>query len=53
MAQAWAFLKGRDFVTPDDILDVAAPVLELRLVGDVGQVKRIIDEIIGSVRVPT
>lgn len=53
MAQAWAFMKGRDFVTPDDILDVAVPVLELRLVGDAGQVKRIIDEIIGSVRVPT
>jgi MoxR-like ATPase len=52
MAQAWAFMQGREFVTPDDILDVSAPVLELRLVGSVEQIKQIIDEITESVRVP-
>ncbi|WP_246173682.1 AAA family ATPase [Limnoglobus roseus] len=31
VAQAWAFLKDRPFVTPDDVQDVAAPVLGVRL----------------------
>lgn len=31
VAQAWAFLKGRPFVTPDDVQQVAVPVLEVRL----------------------
>ncbi|HEV3343380.1 MAG TPA: MoxR family ATPase, partial [Pirellulales bacterium] len=31
VAQAWAYLKHRDFVTPDDVLDVAQPVLDVRL----------------------
>ncbi len=30
-ARAWAALAGRDFVSPDDIRAVAAPVLEHRL----------------------
>jgi MoxR-like ATPase len=33
VAQARAHLLGRDFVTPDDIQDVALPVLEVRLTG--------------------
>jgi MoxR-like ATPase len=31
VAQAWAFLQGRPFVTPDDVQQVAAPVLGVRL----------------------
>jgi MoxR-like ATPase len=31
LAQARAFLAGRDFTTPDDVRDVAGPVLEVRL----------------------
>lgn len=31
VAQAWAFLKGRPFVTPDDVQEVAGPVLGVRL----------------------
>ena len=31
LAQAWATLRGRDFVTPDDVQAVALPVLEARL----------------------
>ena len=30
-ARAWARLRGRDFVTPDDVVDLAAPVLAHRL----------------------
>jgi MoxR-like ATPase len=30
-ARAWAALAGRDFVSPDDIRAVAAPVLEHRI----------------------
>jgi MoxR-like ATPase len=31
VAQAWAFLKARPFVTPDDVQEVAGPVLGVRL----------------------
>ena len=31
-ARAWALLAGRDFVTPDDIKDLAVPVLAHRLI---------------------
>jgi len=31
VAQAWAFLKGRPFVTPDDVQEVAGHVLGVRL----------------------
>ena len=34
-AQAWALLDGRGFVLPDDIRDVAHPVLEHRLLLDI------------------
>lgn len=53
MAQAWAFLKGRSFVTPDDVLDVAAPVLELRLAGNFDSNREAVQEVLTSVRVPT
>ena len=52
VAQSRAHLRGRDFVTPDDIQDVARPVLEVRLRGDFDAVDRAVDEILSSVSVP-
>ena len=52
VAQASAHLRGRDFVTPDDIQDVARPVLEVRLRGDFDAADRAVDEILSAVNVP-
>jgi len=52
IAQARAHLRGRDFVTPDDIQDVAIPVLEVRLSGDFETTPRIVEEILTAVPVP-
>ncbi len=52
MAQARAHLRGRDFVTPDDVQDVAGPVLEVRLAGDFDAAPRVVEEILASVEVP-
>lgn len=57
-AQAWAYLDGRDYVTPDDIKMVAKPSLRHRiqlsphieLEGT--SVDQIIEELVGSVPVP-
>jgi MoxR-like ATPase len=52
ISQAWAFLQGRDYVTPDDLLDVAEPVLALRLAGDFDDVQPIMHDILSRVKVP-
>jgi MoxR-like ATPase len=52
VAQARASLRGRDFVTPDDIQDVAIPVLSVRLVGDFDSAERMVGEILSAVPVP-
>ena len=52
MAQSWAWLGGRKFVTPDDVQAVAKPVLRLRISGSVERADRIIEEVIESVPVP-
>src|ERR1700733_6586557 len=52
VAQARALLQGREFVTPDDIQDVALPVLSVRLVGDFESAERFVAEIIAAVAVP-
>jgi MoxR-like ATPase len=52
VAQARAHLAGRDFVTPDDIQDVALPVLEVRLVGEFDAAEPLVQQIIESVAVP-
>src|SRR5580700_7084513 len=52
VAQARALLRGREFVTPDDIQDVAIPVLSVRLVGDFESVERMVAEILAAVPVP-
>ncbi|MFQ3652506.1 MAG: MoxR family ATPase [Gemmataceae bacterium] len=51
VAQAWAFLQGRPFVTPDDAQRVAGPVLGVRLGLDSAS-QGVIDEILAAVPVP-
>lgn len=50
MSQAWAFLKGRPFVTPDDVKAVAGPVLSVRLGGE--SADDVIAEILSTTPVP-
>ncbi len=57
-AQAWAYLAGRDYVTPDDIKMVAKPALRHRIQLsphielEGATVDQIIDELVGAVPVP-
>lgn len=57
-AQAWAFLAGRDYVTPDDVKMVAKPSLRHRIQLsphvelEGAAVDQIIEELVGSVPVP-
>jgi MoxR-like ATPase len=51
-AQAWATLKGRAFVTPDDVQAVALPVLDVRLVLDSLDVETVLAQVLERVRVP-
>jgi len=53
IAQAWAFLLHRDFVTPDDVQHVLRPILELRLSGNFDSPDKTITEILESVPVPS
>jgi MoxR-like ATPase len=52
VAQAWAALKGRDFVTPDDVQEVALPVVHVRLQLDGLDVRTLLDQVLDQVRVP-
>jgi MoxR-like ATPase len=52
VAQAWAFLKGRDFVTPQDIQEVATPVLSVRLVVRSGSSAAVIQSLMSETTVP-
>jgi len=52
VAQAWAFLKGRDFVTPQDIQEVATPVLSVRLVVRSGSSAAVIKGLMSETTVP-
>lgn len=52
VAQAWAFLKHRPFVTPDDIQEVALPVLGVRLGLASVETKSVVRQILDSVPVP-
>jgi MoxR-like ATPase len=51
-AQARAWLDGRPFVTPDDVQQVAAPVLTVRLGLDGGDAGGVISKLLESVEVP-
>jgi MoxR-like ATPase len=58
-ARAWAWLSGRDFVTPDDVKTLAVPALahrvipaaELRL--ELGRATAVVEEIVSKTPVPT
>lgn len=52
VAQAWAFLNDRRFVTPDDVQAVAKPVLGVRLGLAPEQTERVIDQLLETVPVP-
>lgn len=52
VAQANALLNQRDYVTPDDVQQVAKPVLRVRLSGNFDQADPIIDEVLSMVKVP-
>jgi MoxR-like ATPase len=56
-SQAWAFLEGRDFVVPDDVKELAVPVLAHRLVSverwpSLGQAREAISRLLERVPVP-
>ena len=53
VAQAWATLKGRPFVTPDDVQAVALPVLRVRLVLDSLDAGTLLDQMFERVRLPS
>lgn len=52
MAQANAHLRGRDFVTPDDVQEIAGPVLEVRLGIRPEKFERVLSDILARVKVP-
>ena len=52
-AQAWALLAGRSFIIPDDVQELAVPVLAHRVTARVGQdPELIIGGLIESLAVP-
>jgi MoxR-like ATPase len=52
VAQAWAFLHQRPFVTPDDLQQVAQPVLGVRLGVSSEATTNVFKQIVESVPVP-
>ncbi|WP_404306996.1 AAA family ATPase [Neorhodopirellula lusitana] len=52
IAQAWAVINGRDFVTPSDIAHVARPVLSVRLLTTTDNVDGVIDRLLDTVPAP-
>jgi MoxR-like ATPase len=52
IAQAWALLQGRDFVTPSDVTRVANPVLSVRLLTSDGDTQAAIERVMSSVPAP-
>lgn len=51
-AQAQACIAGRNYVTPDDVLDVVFPVLSVRLGLETKEAWRVIQEVLDAVSVP-
>lgn len=52
-AQAKALLYDRNFVTPDDVIDVIFPVLGIRLGLETNEANRVIQEVLDAVPVPS
>lgn len=53
VARAWAMLRDRDYVVPDDIKAVAGPVVGVRLVTRGRPVQSVVTSILEQVDVPT
>lgn len=53
IAQSWAMLADRDFVVPEDVQEVAEPVLSVRLVSRGMKSSQLVENILSSVEVPT
>ena len=51
-SQAWAFISGRDYVTPGDVKNIAAYVLEHRIISKNGAESGIIEAILDEVKLP-
>ena len=57
-SKAYALLQGRDFVTPEDIKELAVPALAHRLVlqggaAESGEAEQLVRSIVGELPVPT
>ena len=57
-SQALALIRGRDFVTPDDVKALAKPVLGHRIVlggmyGRTAKIDDVIGEVLSAVETPT
>lgn len=52
LAQAHAYLAGREFVMPDDVHAVARPTLGVRLTGDFDSTSALVEEILSEVQIP-
>jgi MoxR-like ATPase len=52
VAQAWAYLNGRPFVTPDDLQEIAFPVLSVRLGLAADAAGSVIHQLLETVPVP-
>lgn len=52
VAQARAYLANRPYVTPDDVQDVAKPVLSVRMTGDFSSANSVIESILSEVATP-
>ncbi len=52
VAQARAFLSGRKFVTPDDVQEVAIPVIGVRLSGNFSSADKVTESILADVPTP-
>ena len=51
-SQAWAFIDGRDFVTPGDVRSVAPYVLRHRVISKNGTSDGIIEAVLDEVKIP-
>jgi len=54
-AKAYAYISGRDFVVPDDIKEVAVPVLahRIKLGIGIGNPRKVISGLMAGIKVPT
>ena len=51
-SQAWAFIDGRDYVTPGDIRSIAPHVLQHRIISKNGAAGNIIENVLDEVKIP-